>query len=167
MNKYWLLNSLFRSHNDEKDSLFPKSSSKEDSNNFLQHIALDTNCSIRLLYSFYKLSQQLCKNLCNEIIPMESVTRFVEYSSWRPTLYLSFSKPFFCVPIFRKFASVNQKGVLSVLMDHFSSTIMQTEAKARSFSREFLRHDSAGCAPSSNKVHYYTLLLILSNWQHN
>lgn len=63
----------------------------------------------------------------------------------------------------RKFASVNQKGVLSVLMDHFSSTIMQTEPKARSFAREFLSHDSAGCAPSSNKVHYFTLHIHLVN----
>ncbi|XP_046457393.1 uncharacterized protein LOC124204384 isoform X3 [Daphnia pulex] len=106
----------------ENEGLFPKSA-REDSQDFIQHLALENNHGIGLMFSLYELCQTLCDKLTG-ILPRENVTR--------------------------KLASVNQKGVLASLVDHIASTV-PVETKRRSLSREFLEH-GGGCAPCTKET---------------
>ena len=65
----------FRTNHGENKGLFPKFA-REDNKNFLQHLALDNNYSIGLLYSIYQLCVTICDKLAG-ILPTENVTRYI------------------------------------------------------------------------------------------
>lgn len=115
-------NLVNRTAHKENEALFPKSA-KEDNRNFLQHLALENNYSIGVLFSLYELCKTTCDKLMG-ILPPENVTR--------------------------KLASVNEKGVLAAVVDHISSMV-HIEPKLRSLSREFLAHGD-GCAPCNKET---------------
>ena len=92
----------------------------------VQNFALESNCSVALLFALHGLSRELCARLSDEILPRQSITRK---------------------------EAVNQKGLLAGLVDHFA-TIMPIEPKSRSFSREFLG-SSCSCVPSSKVVLFF------------
>jgi hypothetical protein len=61
--------------------LFPKSA-REDSQDFIQHLALENNHGIGLMFSLYELCQTLCDKLTG-ILPRENVTRWAHSRSTR------------------------------------------------------------------------------------
>lgn len=70
--------------------MFPKSA-REDSQDFIQHLALENNHGIGLMFSLYELCQTLCDKLTG-ILPRENVTRWDHSRSTRAIHFLTKTK---------------------------------------------------------------------------
>ena len=64
---------LNRTVHKENEGLFPKSA-REDGQDFIQHLALENNYSVGLMFSLHELCKTICDKLTG-ILPRENVTR--------------------------------------------------------------------------------------------